>query len=303
MSKIPLLGLTAALVMAGSLVAQSPAAFAGTTENGFGASAYGTEVNVANLVTSGRSALSTLGCTSQVGITHTNSVASVGAPPLLTSGTVSTSTATQATATGVASTSTSTIQNVSLLGGLVSVGALTSQSTTSRNTATGGFGVSSAGTQFASLKVLGLPILVQPGPNTEIALPGVGSVILNQQTSHVSKKSANLTVIAIHIDVTITTPLANAGTQIVVSFANSSLGGPVSGLLSGYSYGAKANLANLANVVSVGPLFPQPLACFGTNGAVKTNAGAIVAVPASSTAGQCPTPPRACRTPAGYRVR
>jgi hypothetical protein len=275
-SKNSLLGFTAAVVMAGTLVAQSPAASAATLENGFGANAYGTELNVAGLVTSGRSALSSLGCTSQVGVTHTNSVASVGAPPLLTSGTVSTSATTQATATGVASTATSSIQDVSLLGGVVTVGALTSESTTSQNTTTGKFSVSSAGTHFASLTVLGLPILVQPGPNTEIALPGIGSVILNQQKSHVSKNAANLTVIAIHIDVTITTPLAKAGTQIVVSYASSSLGGPVGGLLSGNSFGAKANLAGLVNV---GPLFPQPLGCFGTNGTVKTNAGAIVGVP------------------------
>lgn len=274
--KISLLGLTAALVVTGSVVAHSPAALAGTAENGFAATAYGTEVNVAGLVSSGRSALSTLGCTSQVGVEHTNSIASVSAPPLLSSGTVATSTTTQATATGVSSTATSTVQNISLLGGLVSVGALTSESTTSQNTATGAFSVSAAGTQFANLTVLGLPILLQPAPNTGITLPGIGSVILNQQTSHVSKKTANLNVIAIHIDVTITTPLAKAGTQIVVSFAHSSLGGPVAGVLSGSAYGAKASLASLLNV---GPLFPQPLACLGTGGKVRTNAGAIVAVP------------------------
>ena len=259
------------------LVAAAPAlANANAKEIGFEGSAYGTSVNVGGVVKSGRSALSVLGCTSQVGVTHTNTAASVNAA-VITTGTIDTSTASETTATGVASTSTTTVQGVSILGGLVSATALQSVSTTSRDNSTKKLSISAAGTTFTNLKVLGIPITIQPAPNTTIALPGVGEVILNQQTGHVGTNTAGLTVIAIHVIVNITTPLAPKGTQVVVSYANSSLGGPFGGLLSGLSYAASANV--LSSTVLVGQVFPQPLACFGTGGATRTNGGALVSVP------------------------
>lgn len=259
------------------LVAAAPAlANANAKEIGFQGSAYGTSVNVGGVVKSGRSALSVLGCTSQVGVTHTNTAVSVNAA-VLTTGTIDTSTASETTASGVASTSTTTVQSVSVLGGLVSATALQSVSTTSRNNSTKKLSISAAGTTFTNLKVLGIPITIQPAPNTTIALPGVGEVILNQQTGHVGTNTAGLTVIAIHVIVNITTPLAPKGTQVVVSYANSSLGGPFGGLLSGLSYAASANV--LSSTILLGEVFPQPLACFGTGGATRTNSGALVSVP------------------------
>jgi hypothetical protein len=258
------------LVQAGPVLASANA-----KEIGFEGSAYGTSVNVGGIVKSGRSALSVLGCTSQVGVTHTNTAASVNAA-VLTTGTIDTSTASETTGSGVASTSTTTVQGVSVLGGLVSATALQSASTTSRNNSTNKLSVSAAGTTFANLTVAGVPINVQPGPNTTIGLPGVGEVILNQQTGNVGTSKAGLTVIAIHVIVNITTPLAPKGTQIVVSYANSSLGGPFGGLLTGLSYAASANV--LSSTVLVGQVFPQPLACFGTGGATRTNGGALVTV-------------------------
>jgi len=49
--------------------------------------------------------------------------------------------------------------------------------------------------------------------------------------------SANMTVVGIHVVVTITMPLADAGTQIYVGYATSSLSEPVRGLLGGVGYG------------------------------------------------------------------
>jgi hypothetical protein len=244
-------------------------------EMSFAGAAFGTEVNLASTVESGRSALSTLGCTEVAGITHTNSVASVGLPGILTSGTVTTSAASQDVAGGVASASSAETQGVSLLGGLVGATTIQSVSTTSR--VSGTYGTSAAGTEFLGLTVLGLPITGTPAPNTKITLPGVGYVELNQQTAHIRSGSARLTVIGIHIFVTLSTPLAPVGTQIIVSDASSSLGGPVSGLLGGVAYGASANVAN---TIIAGEEFPQPLGCLGTQGVTRQNTGAAVTIPA-----------------------
>ena len=275
-------GLAAAVVLAGSVFAQAPPAFANALETGFQGSAYGTQVNVDSVVQSGRSALSVLGCVSQPGVQKTNTAVSVNAPPALTTGTLDTSAASQTTATGVASVSSSNVQSVSLLSGLVSASAVTSVSTTSRDNSTGALGVSAAGTQFAGLSVAGVPVGGTPAANTKLTLPGVGYVVLNQQTSSIGAVSANMTVIGIHVVVTITTPLAAAGTQIEVGYATSSLGGPVRGLLGGVGYGASARVGG--NVIA-GEEFPQPMPCLGTHGNTLTNSALSVTVPGVLTTG------------------
>jgi hypothetical protein len=277
--------LGAAVMLAGSLGGASTALAAANpapaaNEMSFEGYAFGTEVNLASTVESGRSAPSSLGCTSDTGVTHTNSVASVGLPGILASGTVTTSTTSESVSGGVASTSTSETQGLSILGGLVGATTIKSVSTTTR--ASHAYSVSAAGTQFLNLTVLGLPIASNPAPNTKLTLPGVGYVELNQQNGKVFSGSAHLRVIGIHVVVTLSTPLAPVGTQIIVSSAQSSLGGPVHGLLSGVAYGASANVAN---TVLAGPEFRETLGCLGTHGAVRTNTGVAVTIPGILTTG------------------
>ena len=76
----------------------------------------------------------------------------------------------------------------------MSARAVTSVSTTSRDNSTGALSVSAAGTQFLGLSVAGVPIGGTPAPNTKITLPGVGYVLLNQQTPSIGAVAANLTV-------------------------------------------------------------------------------------------------------------
>ncbi|HEV2377618.1 MAG TPA: choice-of-anchor P family protein [Streptosporangiaceae bacterium] len=281
--KMYLLALVATTgLVASVLTAAAPAmAQVAAAEMGFQGSAYGTQITVGSTVTSGRSALSTLGCTSQTGVTHTNNIASVSVPPLLSTGTVTTSTASQATPGGPASASKATTQSVNVLGGLVTATAVQAVSTTTE-TAPGSFSTSAAGTQFADLVVAGTPISATPGPNTKINLAGIGFVVLNQQASTVTSTGASLTVIAIHMVVTQPNPTAKVGTQIVVSFAHSALGGPVSGLLDGLSYGASANVGT---TVIAGREFPEPLSCLGTGGKTLTNQGAGLSIPGILTSG------------------
>lgn len=277
------LALTASAGLAAStLTATGPAmAQAAATQTAFFGAAYGTSVTVGPAVRSGRSALSTLGCTSQAGVQHTNSVTSVSAPPLLSSGTVSTSVASRATPAGPATASMATTQAASALGGLVRATLVRSVSTTSEH-APGSFGTSAAGTKFAGLVVAGHKISGTPAPNTKIALPGVGYVILNQQVSKITTTRASLAVTAIHVVVTNSSPAAKAGTQVIVSFAQSGLGGPVSGLLDGLAYGASAHVGS---AVIAGREFPQALSCLGTEGMTRANQGAGLSIPGILTSG------------------
>jgi hypothetical protein len=254
--------------------AQTAAVNTSAEETAFSGSAYGTEVSLARVVQSGRSALVTLGCTAQTGVVNTNTVASL-TTPVLSTGTVDTSTASETTPTGVASSSSASTQGVSALGGAVTATAVESDSTTSVDSKTGALSTSAAGTEFVGLTVGGTPIGGTPAPNTRITLPGIGYVVLNQQTSTVGRRTADLAVTGIHIFVTASTPVAPVGTQIRVSYAFSALGSPVSGLLDGLAYGASAHLGT---TVIAGREFPQPLACVGTDGAVRTNKAAAVSL-------------------------
>src|ERR1700726_2456484 len=118
LGRIRALSVAGIMVTAG-VVAPLPAAWgavasasAGAGELGFQASAFGTSVAVGGLVQSGRSALSTLGCTSATGITHTNTAVGVNTG-VLSSGTIDTSAASQATPTAESSSGSSTVQSVS----------------------------------------------------------------------------------------------------------------------------------------------------------------------------------------------
>ena len=282
--KVHLLTLAAgAGLVASALTAAAPAMAqrAVATETAFQGSAYGSLVTVASTVRSGRSALSTLGCTSQTGVTHTNSIASVSVPPLLSTGTVKTSATSVATPGGPASVSTATTQGASALGGLVKATTVRSVSSTTEH-APGSFGTSAAGTEFVGLVVAGHHISGTPAPNTKITLPGVGYVILNQQVSTVTKTRASLTVIAIHVVVTKPSPTAKPGTQIIVSFAESGLAGPVAGLLDGLAYGAAAHVGT---TVIAGKEFPALLSCLGTNGKTRTSQGAGMTISGILTSG------------------
>jgi hypothetical protein len=257
-------------------------ASASTQEFSFHGSAWGTSVRVGNVLKSGPSAFVPLSCTTAVGVTHTNTIAKVHVPNVLSSGTVNTKAASKATSTGVASTSSATTQHVNLLGGAVTATAIRSVSTTSHNTSTGKFHTSAAGTRFVNLVVGGKPFSGTPKPNQKITLPGIGYVVLNQQTSHIGSNSARMTVIGIHVVVTQNSQQAKSGTQVEVSVANSSLNGPIRGALTGLAYGTSANVGN---TVIAGKSFPKYMPCLGTGGKTRHNTGGGINLPGVLTSG------------------
>jgi hypothetical protein len=265
-----------------ALATPAPAAVAHFSYQG---SAYGTKVNVGNVLTSGRSALVTLGCTDVAGLNKTNTAAALDLAPLLASGTVATSA--QTFASPVAARTIATTQQVNLLTtlafptGLVHADAVRAESTT---TYTGtGFTTRSTGTNLANLVVAGIPITATPAPNTRIDLPGFGYVILNEQSRTLTATSASLSVNAIHLVITGTNRLGIApNTNVIVSHADSGLGGPVAGTLDGIAYGSSATVGSL---VTAGRTFPISMPCLGTNGRLRTNTGVGVTVPGLLTTG------------------
>lgn len=97
------------------------------------------------------------------------------------------------------SQSSSTAQNVNILGGIVRAEGLVAMANSQAN---GAVATSNAvGSTLVGLVVNGVPLGdVLPAPNTQIDVPGVGSVILNEQTfSGDGVTSSGLNVNLIHV--------------------------------------------------------------------------------------------------------
>ncbi|PYK39183.1 MAG: hypothetical protein DME49_05190 [Verrucomicrobia bacterium] len=251
----------------------------------FSADAYGTHATLGNTVVAGKTAVSTLGpCGTTEPPVHTeNTVLTASLPPLFTTGVINTTADGKILPDGtLQSTATADVHDASLLGGVITADEVKAVSTTTHDAT--GFHTSAAGSTFANLVVAGVPILVNPAPNTVINLPGFGHVVLNEQISKVKGTTASLTVNMIHVFI----EQANAlgipiGTEIIVSHAFSSLRSEVNGTLDGSAYGTTATVGN---VVTSGPSALVKMSCLGTNGNLKTNSVAQVQVPPLFSVGE-----------------
>jgi len=112
---------------------------------------------------------------------------------------------------GSSSQSQSSIQNLSLLGGLVAADLVKSNSSA---TCSNGQASVSGSSELVGLVAAGQPVLVS-SPNLAISLPGGISLILNEQTSSPSGNSGAMTVNALHVK--------GPGIDIVVTSAHSDI--------------------------------------------------------------------------------
>ncbi len=112
---------------------------------------------------------------------------------------------------------TAQVAGIRLLGGLIGASAITSVAT---ETITGRVRTrSTAGTTFASLKVLGLTLPINVAPNTTITLPLLGRVIVNEQI--VPTNGGKTVVNGLHIFITSANLLGlKVGSEVLVAHAD-----------------------------------------------------------------------------------
>ena len=256
----------------------------------FTADAYGTYANVGNMVIAGKTAVSGLGACGTVSppVHSENTVLSVNATPLVTTGVINTTAdGTEPIAGTLQAMATADVHDASLLisqlGGLITADEVKAVSTTTHDSS--GFHTSADGSAFVNLVVAGVPITVLPPPNTDIPLPGFGHVVLNEQITRIRPTSASFTVNMIHVFITQANILnIPIGAQIIVSHASSGLTSGVQGTLDGVAYGTKATV--LGGVVVSGPSAKVTMPCLGTNGNLKMNEIALVQVPGLFSVGE-----------------
>ncbi|TWE09947.1 choice-of-anchor P family protein [Rudaeicoccus suwonensis] len=136
-------------------------------------SGYGLQANLANGVAkTGQIGLAAVPCT---GGTSKTTVASGSVASVLTTGTITTATSGTVTPRVNASVTT-TVNGTSVLGGLISVSAITASTTYSKTTK-----ASADNSKFVGLKIAGLPLIGDNiAPNTTLSIPGLGSVTFHK---------------------------------------------------------------------------------------------------------------------------
>lgn len=177
------------LVVAGPLapsLAAVPSVTPAQVSTGFAGTAYGSYIfNSDKSLTSGPTAYANISNTAATGLTRTNSTAAVKVPAVATVGAATTSVETLLSTTGKRIDARSTVASTNLLGGLITAGTITSDSSAEKGT-TGAY-IGTSKTTITSLKVLGLPVSANAAPNTiiDLKLPvlgSVGKVTLNGQS-------------------------------------------------------------------------------------------------------------------------
>ena len=127
----------------------------------------------------GKAALVTIGCEGTDGETRSNNISSFSVGSLLTLGNSVTTAFGGPQNGGTVAKTTATIENVSLLGGLIAATTIkaVAQETFKNGTRTR----STAGSGFVGLKIGPLVVPINVPPNTELPLIGLGKVIINEQ--------------------------------------------------------------------------------------------------------------------------
>jgi hypothetical protein len=246
---------------------------------GYTGNAFGTSVTAGRTVTSGKTSLCSVGCTTKVGALAFNALAGVSASPLLSSATVATRAATAAISGGSRVKASSTVQGVSLLGGLIEATTVEAVSTTKETgTGTANRKVSASGSRFAGLEVLGVSISATPRPSTNISLPGIGDVVLNQR--RLIAGGTGLRVTMIDVSVTQANGLGYPiGARIIVAEATTQIHNPVIAVLRGGAYATSVQ----GKLVKSGATAPAGLSCFSSSR--DTNTTLTVSVPGVLTSG------------------
>lgn len=242
---------------------------------GSGSANYGPSVPVA------------LSCTAPPGSNNiTNSGPALPAAPLIASGTANASITVNRSQQSLTVQTSEDIHNLSMLGSLIAandVHALVTSTTSSAGAS------STNSSTFSGLMVNGLPANSSPPPNTKLTLPGLGSVILNEQSGPFNgANSTSIGVVAMDVQITSSNSFGLAtGTRIVVAFVQSAIApSAVTAIAYGlYGLGLGGSTPNIGPVAKAGVSCKGGSETIGSNGINSSTIGSTGAE-SSSASGQ-----------------
>jgi hypothetical protein len=272
----------AVVAFAGGLIGIAPVAGIATASAAGGAIGYtgrgfGTSVNVAGTVVSGPSAAVYMGCSTNANQFHENDVASVDVAGMLDVGAVTDTTSSARNS----ATTTSEIGAVNLAAGTVTADAVTSSANVTFKS--GGF-TETGDSNIVNLVVNGTPVAANQPPNTQIAIPELGTLTINEQIQKSDATTASMTVRALHLKVTAPSNPAGlaVGTNIIVASSSAGLVQSPGGLLDGHAFGSRVSTDS---GVESGRTAHLVMPCEGTDGTTRTNSTVGVSLAGQLTTG------------------
>jgi hypothetical protein len=174
----------------------------------------------------GRAAAEYMGCFSSGTMTRTNNVVILDVPGVLHSGTAVTTLKGVVNDDLASARGTSTIEDVDLLDGFLTADLVRGVVRTVR-LADGSRSVSYEGSRFVDLRIAGTPIGDDVAQDTEITVPGVGTLTLFETTTTTTAAEIRGQVIMIHLEVDTANSFGlPVGTEVRVAFARTQVETP-----------------------------------------------------------------------------
>jgi hypothetical protein len=240
----------------------------------------GTQANlIGKIVNSDLTGASNLGGTAFVG-ESSNGVAKVSVPGIIEVGAITTSQVASPFKTdGLQITSKAKIAGIDLLSGAIKVDAIETTNI-GRATPTGFSKV--AKSKLATLTIAGKSYPLTARPNTTITIPGLATVVINEQISNSGPSGLQTKVNALRV--TLLEDFAGAKLGSTIRLAPSSInilnGGPSNAIpVGGFCYGLAAKVKAADVSVAVPPLPYLTIPSIGTGGRLFTNSTANVDIP------------------------
>src|SRR6266446_3410574 len=159
------------------------------------------------------------------------------------------------------------IKGLSILAGLIQADEVHALVT---STATPTGATSTSTSSFSRLTVAGLPVNNNPAPNTTLNLPGLGSIILNEQSGPTNgANTTSIGVVMMDIRISLLNGLGfPVGSRIIIGFANSA---SLPSAVGASAYGFYAQGLG-GSTPSIGPLAAAGISCSGGSSTVTANA-------------------------------
>lgn len=271
----------AATIAVTTLVTTPAAHAAGTAQVTYAGGAWGSMAHLGP-VDSGQTAVVGM-CTGEVGVTDTNATASVTLADLGTIGAVKTRTSSLLDGTNPESYTTSKTEATDLLDGAIHADVI---SATARLEFDGHNYLPAGHTTFVGLTINGRRISAEPAPDTVIAIPGVGKVVLNHQQTDFAYGLRSFTVTAIRLIVLPNNPQGRPAGSVVIGNVRAALHSPTFARPYGGAYGTTIMVDQVAHS---GRTALVQLPCGGSDGATVKNRIAGVSEPGSLVTGTVAT--------------
>ncbi|MFC5266809.1 choice-of-anchor P family protein [Kribbella qitaiheensis] len=268
----------AAVVGVASTIALTSGSASAAPVFGYSGYAFGADVQT-GLANSGPQVVSQIACTTDSNRSDQNDLATANVNDQAIARSVTTDTHSFDDKRGNGVTSNATAVDIKIGSLLTLTGAKTTTTAVYKN----GQLSYTGSTTFAAVKIgaVSVPSLVKPGPNTKVAVPGLGYIVLNRVGGVKTNTGIYSYAQAVVVHAYVKNRYIPQGVDVAVLKTRAEITKPATAMVIGDAYGTKANVDKL---VTAGPTSYQST-CQGTEGKTIRNAVAEVSIPKVASVG------------------